>query len=724
MPLSLPAPLDAWLRRHRRALLRTVVVLVAIYALYLLAANVFLNTRIGADTINRKPQRFSAQWDSAMSLYPGHIHARGVKLRGRARGVEWQARSDVADGRIQLLPLLRRQLHFGPIEGGVVAVDVDTGQPPVPATPKSAAAKRRKPWELAFDGIHSANVRHLRFDDWSAEGEGEALFVFYKQLAGGPMEIPPSSFRMRKATLKQGGIAWARDAGIDLDLAMARHAASEAPGLQKLRLFDARLQLSGHAPGLVLREAADGHLSLQRAGEGGRVSADLRMAKGMFEPGSHLLAQAPLLLDGTRSQQGYRVEARFDVIEDATTLHLRVPPAGPSGNHITADLQVPGRELVPRDVHALLAETQGRVALQWRFASLAWLNPLLSRGWLRLDGAADVQADLRIVDGRIVDGSTASIPAAHVEADVQGNAVVGEASAKARVVAGRAMVDMDAQRFSISAGSARSQAYVRGDDLQLQLASSSELARFREQLQARLVFSNASIPDLRAYNRMLPTGSVKLLGGSGRLGGDLSLDDRGKPLHATLRLAGNGVGMQVGVSRITGDLTLASSVHRISGDDYAIDAIQLGLAKVRLASSPDDGPWWARLSLAGGRFGWRVPLQLDGNAKLQMQDAGFLLALFAERTALPKWIGKLVDEGTVDATSGVHVDGKSVLLAPLLAHNERIDLQARLRLANGRSDGDLYARWGVLGLGVGLRNGKRQLHLIDAKRWYDGQPSP
>jgi hypothetical protein len=724
MTRSIPAAFRARLQRHRRGLLRAVLAPVALYALYLLAANVFLNTRIGVDTINRKPQRFSAQWDWAMSLYPGHIHARGVKLRGSVRTVEWRVSGDVADGRIQLLPLLRKRLHFGPIEGGVVAVDVVTGKPPVPPTPKSAAMARRKPWELVFDGIHGAQVRHLRFDDWTAEGEGEARFVFDKQIAGGPMEIPPSTLRMHGATLKQGDIAWAHDARIGLDLAMARHVASQVPGLRKLRLLDARLRLSGDAPGLVLEEAADGRLSLRRAGNGGRLTADLRLEKGFLAPGSYLQARAPLSLDGTRAQQDYRVEARIDVREDATALHVHVPPAGPSGNRIEASLQVPGRELVPRDMRALLADAQGRVALRWRFASLAWLNPLLSKGWLRLDGAADVLADLNIVDGRIVDGSTASIPAAAVEADVQGNAIAGEASAKAKVEGGRATVDMDAAKFSIAAGDARSRPYVQGDDLQLQLASSSELARFRDELQARLRFKDARIPDLRAYNRMLPAGSVKLLGGSGRLGGDLSLDAHGKPVRATLQLAGSRAGMQVGVSRIVGDLALRSSLHRISGDDYAIDALQLGATRVRLASAPREGPWWARLTFAGGRFEWRAPLQLDGDAKLRMQDAGFLLALFAERTVFPKWVGRIVDQGTVDATSGVHVDGKSVRLAPLSAHNDRVDLKARLRLGDGRSDGDLYARWGVLGMGMELRNGQRRLHLVGAKRWYDGQASP
>ena len=57
------------------------------------------------------------------------------------------------------------------------------------------------------------------------------------------------------------------------------------------------------------------------------------------------------------------------------------------------------------------------------------------------------------------------------------------------------------------------------------------------------------------------------------------------------------------------------------------------------------------------------------------------------------------------------------------ASNDRIGLQARLRIANGRPDGDLYARWGVLGLGVELQGGERTLHIAGARDWYESRPA-
>ncbi len=713
-----------WARRHRRGLLRAGAVVVVLYALYLLAANVFLNTQIGAATINRKPARFTAQWEWAMSLYPGHIHANGLRLRGRVRTVQWTVTGSVADGRIKLLPLLRKRLHFGEIDGGTVRMDVETGLPMMAPTPRTGAAARRKPWELVFDGIHTDDLRHARLGEWTVAGQGEAVFAFYKQIGGGPMQIPRSEFRMRRATLRQGDATWARNAEFALDLAIAKHVPSKVPGLAKLRLTDARLRLSGAAPGLVLEEAKDGKLALRRVGDGGRITADLTLERGALKPGSRLDARMPLTLDGAKdARQRHMVQARLDVRSDATALRVRVPPAVEGGNHLLAELQVPGRELQPRDMRALLADAQGRVRMQWRFGSLAWLNPLLSRGWLRLDGAADVRADLRIVDGKIVDGSTASIPRANLQSDIQDSRISGDVSAQARVQGGRAFVDMDAARFAIAPRAAPTQAYVRGSDLRLRLASSSDLARFRDELQTQLAFTGARIPDLRAYNRMLPAGSVRLLGGSGTLGGDLALDPQGKPLRAKVALTGTRASMEVGASRLTGDLRLDSAMHRVSGNDHLLDRLQVELSGVQLAGAQGEGPWWARASLDGARFGWQVPLRLQGDARLRMKDVGILLSLFAERSAFPAWIGKLVDEGEVQATSGVRVDGSSVVMDELRASNDRIDLRARLRLAGDAPVGNLYARWGVLGVGAQLQQGRSTMKLVGARRWYESRPA-
>jgi len=42
--------------------------------------------------------------------------------------------------------------------------------------------------------------------------------------------------------------------------------------------------------------------------------------------------------------------------------------------------------------------------------------------------------------------------------------------------------------------------------------------------------------------------------------------------------------------------------------------------------------------------------------------------------------------------------------------------------SDGKPSGDLYVRWGILGLAVALDDGKRDFHLIHAGRWYRARP--
>ena len=68
--------------------------------------------------------------------------------------------------------------------------------------------------------------------------------------------------------------------------------------------------------------------------------------------------------------------------------------------------------------------------------------------------------------------------------------------------------------------------------------------------------------------------------------------------------------------------------------------------------------------------------------------------------------------------------GDLLVLDDIRAGNGRVDLKARLRIDDGVPAGDLYARWGVLGIGAELQGGTRRLHALGARRWYDARAGP
>ena len=713
-----------WLRRHRRSLIRIVLVLLLIELVYLLAANVFLNSALAERSFNRKPERFHIHWSSAYSLYPGHIHASNVRLGGHTRRNRWVTLSPEARGRIKLLPLLARRLSFGTIRADDVVLVMDRKAPYLAPTRSN---KKTPPWTLHFDAIATDSLRSLRLGDWHVDElkDAEATFALDKTLRQGRFAVLPSSLHARSARLSYDGTVLARDARLDYEMTMAPSTHAQAPGLKRMRYVDARLRLSGRAPGLSIAGGDSDFLNFSTGRTGGRIDADLSMDDGVLTPGGRLDWSAPLVLrDGKPDPRPERMQLHAAVQESGVALRALVPPRPGSEDFINADLLVAERELQKTSVRELLRKTSGEIGLRWHFRTLSWMNPLLSEtGWLRLDGRAEVDAQLRLREGRLVEGSRANIPDAQVQADLFDTVASGRARATAKVEGKRTTVNFVARQFQLAPRQAPQEPYVEGDTLKLDLVASEDLSQFRRTLQAHLDFSDARIPRLQAYNRNLPGKSLRFEGGSGTLGADLRLDAQGRVQTGRLRLRGQQAQLLLGPSRIVGDLDVDTRIRQGGATPYSylIEALELRLDQVRVGD-PKDAPWWGRLNLDNGRLQWQQPFQLQGDARVEMKDVSVLLTLFSERSAFPEWVGNLVDAGQAQATAQVMLAGDTFTLDRLHASNQRVDLDARLRVADGRSSGALYAKWGVLGMGVDLQGKQRKFHLKNGREWFDSLP--
>ncbi|MDQ6646687.1 MAG: hypothetical protein M3Y93_05565 [Pseudomonadota bacterium] len=181
--------------------------------------------------------------------------------------------------------------------------------------------------------------------------------------------------------------------------------------------------------------------------------------------------------------------------------------------------------------------------------------------------------------------------------------------------------------------------------------------------------------------------------------------------------------MALGVSRLRGNLSLDTRLDRAKREGHAfdLDDFSLGLDGVRVEGSSDP-PWWVKIQLKQARLNWEKPMRLCGDATLEMKDVSLLLSLFADRSAFPKWIANVIDDGRATAHARIEAQKGDFVLDQLAASNKRVDLFAHLRIRDGKPTGDLYARWGILGLGVALADGKRDFHVLHAERWYKALP--
>jgi len=116
------------------------------------------------------------------------------------------------------------------------------------------------------------------------------------------------------------------------------------------------------------------------------------------------------------------------------------------------------------------------------------------------------------------------------------------------------------------------------------------------------------------------------------------------------------------------------------------------------------------------------PISAGGGADVTMKDVGFLLALFSRQKEYPAWVYRLVDAGQARVQGRVQWRDDVLILDRMRASNDRYDMLARLRLQGDQRQGDLYARWRALSVGMEVRGPQRTLHLVRAKAWYDGRP--
>ena len=699
------------------------------YVGYLVLGNLLLNLPVGRQLANLQPHKFVAGWSTAWTLYPGHAHVNALRIAGHIRHTVWSVQADAASGRLALLPLLAKELRIlnakaSGVTGGTSLIDVER----LPPEPRPGG------WTVRFDHAVAEGVRHAYFEDLVLVGNGQAEIRFVKVLRGGPMEVLPSRATFTDGVVWRHGAALARAATIETRFSVDRHVRAEAPGILKLAKIDLEVEIEATPAGVSIETPA-GEKPAVRIVEGpGALDVRLHWLRGSLAPGGTLRLTVLMQDDLEGRVATTLANLALDVADDELRLTGVLAPSGNAAVRADADLRIRGREIPVPDIALLVPRTSGHVTGQWRFASLAWLGAFVPGSrLLSFDGAGSVIADLNLTDGQVAPGSVLRVPHVAATAHALGNRFEGDARAEIRFQATgagklRPHLDLVMERFEIAPGDAPGRPYVNGSNLEVQADAEGELDELSDRFHARLRFNDAEVSDLRVYNRYLPRTRVQFEGGAGRLSGDLYFDAAGDVGRGTVKVVGRGVRLGVAGLTLQGDLAMDTKLRRadLKQRAFTVDGSRISLKGVRVSDAEGliASDWWADADLDDARLDWDKPMSLDSRLQAHMKDVSVLIGLYGRRKDFPAWVGKVVDAGEATAQGRMQWRGDTLLLAPFEVSNERFDVDARLRLHQKRLDGDLFARWGVLSLGVGLEDGEKQYHLVGARRWFDGRPVP
>jgi hypothetical protein len=712
----------------RKLLIRIGWTLSGLLVAYLLLGNVLLNSSIGESLANRKPEKFRISWDFAYTPWPGVVRASNVRMAGHSRRTVWAIQAERIGGRVALLPLLAREVRVPlawarNVSGGATRIDVD--RQPAPARPGG--------WTLRFDRIEATQIRQANYAGFVLRGTGIATVRFAKQMRGGPMEIFPSSVGFTEATAWLGGEEVLQHGRITASGSLDRHLREEAPGVQKLMKTSATIEIDAQTQGLHVEAAREKSAQLAHLDRPGRLQGRLAWNRGSLEPGSTLAVVLPIDSEFIEADRTLEASARLDVGADGMHARMQIAPGERSHLHADLDLRIAGRQIPLTDPKALLERTDGHLRAQWQFDSLAWLGELVPGSKLvTFDGAGRVESDLVVARGRLQPGSRFVVPRVDASAVALGNVFRGDANAEIVFESAgdgqlRTRLDATMDHFRVAPLDRPGDLYVVGRNLRLELASQGELGQLKEKYRARMVFSDASVPDLRVYNAYLPQGPVKLQRGSGTLSGDLRFDGAGEVADGSLTVAGRKAAVSVGDALVRGNFRLDTQIRRADLQKrlFVADGTLLAIDSLEI-----DGPagatnagWWGKVVLPEASLGWGRPMRLDGRARIDVRDLEPLLVLFAQKKEFPGWINKLLDEGEARIDGRVSWQNGLLILDEVNARNDRFEVLARLESRNKVRTGDLYARWGKLSLGMELQGGKRDMHLVGARHWYDSQPS-
>ncbi len=388
-----------------------------------------------------------------------------------------------------------------------------------------------------------------------------------------------------------------------------------------------------------------------------------------------------------------------------------------------------------------LRQASGRLRLAGAIPDLGFLQPYLQQvRWIQIGGTSGVwRADLRAARGRYLAGSHLEARPRQVTARLDGDdeawgtgLVTWDVTAEGDGGQGSLVAAFDELQLR-RPGSATPRAHGRG--LRLEVATRGlALADLPAPVGIAVTLPPAEVGDFSSYNVYLPRGAgLQLRAGTGRVQGWLRAAAPAWQGDGEVDLVGRRVEAVFQGHRLRGNLHVHSRFRALARErQLALAASDVEISGVselpaagapRAASAPESG-WWARAHLVNAAVRPGQPVYLAARMTATLSDGRPLLAIFPPgRRRLLGWLDRLLDLRAIQASGDLQAGRESVVLDGVATSAGSVELRARLRFAGGRRDGDVYAAYGPLSVGLELSGGDRRWKLLGARRWYESQPA-
>lgn len=315
-------PFSRWLRPESRAhlwgwkALKIILIApVSLWVAYLLLVNVALSSKLISALVSYNPDEVMLDYDSAYTLWPGHVHVEGFRLSGQDSVLQFGVLVDEADCQIYLPDLFRRKFYAAKIRAKGYSqrirmhVDptstLDLEDPRIKALPPIwgftnpsilLAHPPQKNLEYTDEGYNlwtahledvDATIKEIWIEQVRYEGGGRVRGGFYfKPLR--LVRVGPVVLELRDGQIHIGDHILARLNG-DIDLTMNTFDPMNVEGLNFTETMAARIRIEALLPGLEAINFMMGPDAGVKLNDGsGQLLTDIIVDQGLVAPGSYL----------------------------------------------------------------------------------------------------------------------------------------------------------------------------------------------------------------------------------------------------------------------------------------------------------------------------------------------------------------------------------------------------------------------------------------------------
>ena len=270
--------------KHHRRIFRN---LFALWAVYLVAGNLFVATPIGQRLIAPHPERFAISWGPAWTVIPGLVHVRNLEIRQHTKDVVWSLKIDRAVTGVNLLALPFKTFHAVFPKTSGVDVVVDRAATTMPPSGKTGPG-----WRIRLTGATIDHIRSMEFWGIGIKGDDLSVKGALDTTARGPFGIPDARVTVTDARVTADDVPLANGLDLDIRAGISTHGKEDRLENGFFRYISGRIEASGDIEDLRFIDTfVRGLPWLAVRGGSGRLEADLELTDGDLEPDSRMTIQ-------------------------------------------------------------------------------------------------------------------------------------------------------------------------------------------------------------------------------------------------------------------------------------------------------------------------------------------------------------------------------------------------------------------------------------------------